>query len=73
MWVNFVLPIYWKILLYFMSICHILRTFGIFYDHLVHFMFIWYIFLYFGIMCQEKSGNPAPEAGAQINIFRTGL
>jgi hypothetical protein len=37
-----------------------LRTFGIFYEHLVHFVFIWYIFSGFGIMYQEKSGNPGP-------------
>jgi hypothetical protein len=39
---------------------NILLTFGIFYDHLVHFELIWYIFSGFGIMYQEKSGNPAP-------------
>jgi hypothetical protein len=33
-----------KILIYFMAIWNTLRTFGIFYDHLVHFVFIWYIF-----------------------------
>jgi hypothetical protein len=38
---------------------NILRIFGIFYDHLVHFVFIWYIFSGFGIMHLEKSGNPA--------------
>jgi hypothetical protein len=36
-----------------------LKEFGIFYDHLVHFVFIWYIFSRFGIMDQKKSGNPA--------------
>jgi hypothetical protein len=41
-----------------MAIWNILRTFGIFYDHLVHFVFIWYIFSGFGIMHQERSGNP---------------
>jgi hypothetical protein len=49
----------WKMLIYFMAICSILRTFGIFYNqmvctfcvHLVHFSG-------FGIMYQEKSGNP---------------
>jgi hypothetical protein len=35
----------WKMLIYFMAIWNILQTFGIFYDHLVHFVFIWYIFL----------------------------
>jgi hypothetical protein len=34
-----------------MAISNILQTFGIFYDHLVH-------FCGFGIMDQEKSGNP---------------
>jgi hypothetical protein len=44
-----------------MAIWNILRTFGIFYDHLVHFVFIWYIFSGFGIMYREKSGNPDPD------------
>jgi hypothetical protein len=34
----------WKMLIYFMDIWNILHTFGIFYNHLVHFVFIWYIF-----------------------------
>jgi hypothetical protein len=42
-----------------MAIWNILWRFGIFYNHLVHFVFIWYIFSGFGIMYQEKSGNPA--------------
>jgi hypothetical protein len=33
-----------KMLIYFRVIWNILRIFGIFYDHLVHFVFIWYIF-----------------------------
>jgi hypothetical protein len=41
-----------------MAICNILRTFGIFLDRLVDFVFIWYIFSRFGNMAQEKSGNP---------------
>jgi hypothetical protein len=45
----------WKMYKYFMAISNNLQTFGIFYDHLVHFVFIWY----FGIMYQVKSGNPA--------------
>jgi hypothetical protein len=35
-----------------MAAWNILQTFGIFYEHLVHFSG-------FGIMYQEKSGNPA--------------
>jgi hypothetical protein len=53
-------------LIYFMAIWNILRTFTIFYDQLVHFLFVRYIlhvhlvhfFLGFGIMNQGKSGNP---------------
>jgi hypothetical protein len=33
-----------KIFIYFMAIWNILWRLGIFYDHLVHFVFIWYIF-----------------------------
>jgi hypothetical protein len=41
----------WKMLIYFMAIFNILRTFGIFlHDHLVHFVFIWYILSGLGIM-----------------------
>jgi formate hydrogenlyase subunit 3/multisubunit Na+/H+ antiporter MnhD subunit len=47
-----------KLLLYFMAIGNILRIFGIFYYHLVHFVFILYIFSGFGIVHQETSGNP---------------
>jgi hypothetical protein len=52
----------WKMLIYFMAIWNIFRTFGIFYvfyDHLVHFTFIWYIFSGYGFTHHEKSGNPA--------------
>jgi hypothetical protein len=41
-----------------MAIWIILRTFGIFYDYLLHFVFICYIFYGIGIIHQEKSGNP---------------
>jgi hypothetical protein len=41
-----------------MAIRNSLWSFGIFNDHLVHFVFIWYIF---GIMYQEKSGNPGVQ------------
>jgi hypothetical protein len=34
----------WKMLVYFKAIWNILRTFGVFYDHLAHLMTIWYIF-----------------------------
>jgi hypothetical protein len=47
-----------KNLKYFRAFWNILWTFGIFYYHLVRFVFIWYIFSGFGIMYQQKSGNP---------------
>jgi hypothetical protein len=51
----------WKMFINFTSICNILRTFWVFYDHLVHIVFLWHISTGFGIMHQEKSGNPALE------------
>jgi hypothetical protein len=45
---------------------NILQTFGIFYDHLVQFVFTWYIFSGFGIMHQDQSGNPGPESRLEI-------
>jgi hypothetical protein len=44
----------WKVLIHFMAIWNILRTFGVFCDHLVYFVFIWYIFYGFGITYQEN-------------------
>jgi hypothetical protein len=38
--------------------CNILCPFGMFYYHLVYFVFIWYIFSGFGKLHEEKSGNP---------------
>jgi hypothetical protein len=45
----------WKKFKYYMAIWNILWTFGVFYNHLVHFSG-------FGIVYQEKSGNPAVES-----------
>jgi hypothetical protein len=64
----------WKILIYLMAIWNILWRFGIFYGHLVRFVFIWYTFSRFGIMYQEKSGNPGYDNYfALITIFKTVL
>jgi hypothetical protein len=47
------------------NVWYILWPFGIYYGYLVHFwpfsklVAIWCIFPRFGILCQEKSGNPA--------------
>jgi hypothetical protein len=46
-----------------MSIWSILRPFGIFYGTLVYFIVIWNIFPRFGMLCHEKSGNPALDEG----------
>jgi hypothetical protein len=43
-----------KMLIYFMALWNILQTFGIFSDHLVHFMLIWYIFPVL-ISCTKKN------------------
>jgi hypothetical protein len=50
-----------KMLIYFMAIRNITMTFGIFYDHFLHFVFSGYIFSGFGFMYQEKSGNPVAD------------
>jgi hypothetical protein len=51
-----------------MFYCHkeYLRTFEIFYDHLLHFVLIWCIFSGFGILWQEKSGNPGMIRGNSL-------
>jgi hypothetical protein len=41
-----------KLLIYFTAIWNTLRTLGIFYDHLVQFVFIWYISSGFGVIRQ---------------------
>jgi hypothetical protein len=49
----------WKMLVYFMVIWYILWPFG-------NIVVIWYIFHRFGILCQEKSGNPARTAQSRF-------
>jgi hypothetical protein len=44
----------WKMFIYFLAICNMLRMFGIIYDHLVHFVFIWYIFPFL-VPCTKKN------------------
>jgi hypothetical protein len=58
-----------KMLIYCIAIWNNLQTFGIFYDHLVNFLFIWYIFSDLGIMYQEKSGNPGYNASVVKNTL----
>jgi hypothetical protein len=52
-----------------MDIWYILRTFEIFYGHLVHLEVIWYIFHHFGKLNQEKSGNPASGKENEIKQY----
>jgi hypothetical protein len=46
----------------------ILRRFGTFYDHLLHFVFLWYIISGSGNIYQEKSGI---HAGGHGNFFQS--
>jgi hypothetical protein len=69
-WVNFLRALDWKMLMYFIAIRNILRTFGISYDHLVHFCVHLVNFPRFGIVYQEKSGNPGvQQRGAEKKVF----
>jgi hypothetical protein len=52
-----------------MATWNILRIFGIFYDHLVHFMFVWYIFSGFGNTREDKSGNPVAQLSYQSKLL----
>jgi hypothetical protein len=44
----------WKMLIYLMAIWNILQIIGLFYDHLVHFVFIWNIFPVL-VICTKKN------------------
>jgi hypothetical protein len=48
----------WKMQVYFMLICNMLQSLGLFYGHFGNVVVLWYIFPRFGILCHEKSGNP---------------
>jgi hypothetical protein len=55
---------------YFISICNILRQFGILYVHFGHLLVIWYIFLRLGMLYLEKSGSPVCDATDLPPIFK---
>jgi ABC-type polysaccharide/polyol phosphate export permease len=38
------------------------------YGPLVHLVVIWYIFPIIGILCQEKSGNPARDQPGSVQL-----
>jgi hypothetical protein len=57
-WATFGGPLNGKKFVYSLSIWNILRTFGIFYGHLVIYLQFANPPPRFGILCQEKSGNP---------------
>jgi hypothetical protein len=67
---KFLMALEWKMLVYFMHIWNILRAFGICYGHLVILWQFCIYFPHFGILCQEKSGNPACCRFLQINFLR---
>jgi hypothetical protein len=58
-----------KMLIYFRTFWNSSWTFGIFYYHLVLFVFICYIFPGFGIMYHEKSGNPGRKHETRFFFF----
>jgi hypothetical protein len=51
-----------------MTVWSILLLLETFHGHLVYFVVLWYIFPHFGILCQEKSGNPAPVYSGKLAI-----
>jgi hypothetical protein len=50
--------------------CHILRSSGKWYVHLVYFVVNWYIFARFGMLYREKSGNPVLKVEASLKCLR---
>jgi hypothetical protein len=60
-----------KMLIYWTAIWNILQLFGIFSDHLVHFVFIWYIFSGFGIMYQRKIWQPCCPLSLNLKVGST--
>jgi hypothetical protein len=55
-----------EMLIYFMAIWNILRTFGIIYDHVVQVVFIWYIFPVL-VSCTNKNLATLPITPTQPN------
>jgi hypothetical protein len=54
--------------IHLMTIWNILWRFGIFYDHLVHFIFIWYIFQVL-VTCTKKNLATLLSKADKIGIF----
>jgi hypothetical protein len=59
-----------KMLVYFMAIWYILRTFGIFCGHLVYFMVIWY---FFPVWYVAPRKNLATLVGALAKLWKSSL
>jgi hypothetical protein len=69
-WVNFGGPEIEKCCyMYIMAVRNILQSFGIFYDHLVHFVFMWYIFSSLGITCTKKNLATLVPAGSIRRMY----
>jgi hypothetical protein len=61
----------WKMMVYFMDTWTVLRSFGIFYGHLVYVVrgnLVY--FSRFGILYLEKSGNPATHTSLHPPLLR---
>jgi hypothetical protein len=61
-----------KIWIYFWAILNISRIFGIFYDHLVHFVFIWYIFPVFVSHTKKNLATLTPGDSAHWHLICNG-
>jgi hypothetical protein len=55
-------PFEWNFLISFMTIGYTLWPFASFYGNWVYVVAIYYNISHFGILCKEKSGNPASES-----------
>jgi hypothetical protein len=63
-WGKFWRALDWEMFLYFMAIWNILRTFGIFYDHLVH---LCSFGTFFPVLVSCTMKNLAPLVGTEID------
>jgi hypothetical protein len=61
----------WKMLVYFMTIWSILRSFGIFFLHLVYLKDIWIIFFPVLVCCTKKKLATLDSGLLSLNFFRT--
>jgi hypothetical protein len=63
---KFLCALEWELLIYFLTICNILRKFGGFYGNFVYFVVIWYIFP----SLAQKSGKPGTYMLALMRVCK---